>query len=347
MAERKDITNKSEFDKKDHKDVLVKVAEDLLEVEQNIQSGGANIVTYEKDKVEIIGLQENNFPSFRMDYQGTFVPNGVDIESKGSYVRQKAVPYVEDVENSRFPCGTYSVNVGNKYDLKVGAGGIGIKSEGSTRISTKGRMSVNGNAELNLTSNHNVNITSDTHLNLTSNSSFVMTAPEQVVVNSNLGVKNNAVINGCAFIDGEVFLNHITCPVEVQYTGGGIGSFAQLLPQGKTGGGGMAAIGWADLSYIQLLYNSIIAIKAPWTMPNKVPVFALSDGGTSVASTANGTNYTNPQYSIYVYPHQHPFNNIPLRFASGNSAMRDFASSISRGEAGNSLPVSNGFKQPS
>lgn len=346
MAERKDITNKSQFDKKDQKDVLVKVAEDLIDVEKNIQSGGASVVTYEKDKVEIIGIHENSFPSFRMDYTGRFAPNAVEIEGKGSYVREKAVPYVEDVENSRFPCGTYSINVGNKYDLKVGAGGVGIKSEGSTRVSSKGRMSINGNAELNLTSNHNVNITSDTFVNIKSNSAFVMSAPEQVVVDSNLGVKQNAVINGCAFIDGEVFLNHVTCPVEVQYTGGGIGSFAQLLPQGKTAGGGMAAIAWADLSYIKLLYNSIVAIKMPWTKPNKVPVFALSDSGTQVASVTNKSMYRNPQYSIYVYPHQHPFNNIPLRFTSGNSGTRDLAASIARGPTGNAMPISNGYKQP-
>jgi hypothetical protein len=176
--------------------------------------------------------------------------------------------------------------------------------------------------------------------------------PNQVVVNSNLGVSKNTIINGCAFIDGEVYLNHITCPAEVQYTGGGIGSFGQFMTTAGVngdlkGGSGTTVIAYADVSYIKSLYNSIQANKSPWTGPDKVPVLVLSDGGTNLASSAgNGGTYSNPEYSIYVLPHEHPFNNIPLTFTTGNEQMRARASVLNSGVIGTASPIQHGYKTP-
>ena len=221
------------------------------------------------------------------------------------------------------------------------------------RLGSGGRSIIVATEEMNISSgNGNVNIRAAHNISLKADS-LNLEAPDQVVVNSNLGVAKNTIINGCAFIDGEVYLNHVTCPAEVQYTGGGLGSFGQLMtasgPSGSDkGAGGTSIIGYADVSYIKDLYNSIICIyKTPWILPDKVPVLVLSDGGTVLASSAgNGGSKSNPTYSVFMYPHRHPFNNIPLSFTTGNEEMRARASVLNSGAIGTASPINHGYKTP-
>jgi hypothetical protein len=347
-----DITNTQKFDKENQGEVLLKVAEDLIPIESSIKAGGNQIITYEKDKHESIGSVINTFPPIRKDIQGEFRPKSIIIEGKGSYVKNEPVSYTEEVENSRFPCGTYSLNIGNKYDLSVGAGGMNISSIGNSRIGSNARMNIVAAEEFNMSSgNGNINLRADHNISLKSDS-MNLECPNQVVVNANLGVSKNTVINGCAFVDGELYVNHITCPAEVQYTGGGIGSFGQLMTAtgingDQKGAGGTAIIAYADVSYIRDLYNSIRAPKSPWTQPAQVPVLVLSDSGTTLASSAgNGGSHSNPEYSVFVLPHEHPFNNIPLSFTTGNEEMRARASILNSGNIGVASPIQHGYKTP-
>ena len=352
VSKKSHILNVQKTSKANHAEVLTKVAEDLIPIESSIKAGGNQIISYEKDKHESIGSVVNTFPHIRKDTSGEFRPKTISIEGKGSFVNYSPVSYTEEVENSRFPCGTYSLNVGNKYDLSVGAGGANISTVGNMRVGSGGRTLISAAEEMNVTSgNGNVNIRAGHNISLKGDSLTLETS-NQVVVNSNLGVAKNAIINGCAFVDGELYVNHITCPAEVQYTGGGIGSFGQLMtgagPTGSDkGGGGTVVIAYADVSYIKGLYNSIAANKAPWSGPDKVPVLILSDGGTSLASNAgNAGSKKNPEYSVFVYPHLHPFNNIPLSFTTGNEQMRARASVLNSGNVGTAAPIQHGYKTP-
>ena len=110
------VKNTQKVDKSNQGDILKKVAEDLIPIEQSIKAGGNQIISYEKDRRETIGPVVNSFAAHRIDTAGEFRPKAVTIEGKGSFVKNETVPYIETVENSRFPCGTYSVNVTNKYD---------------------------------------------------------------------------------------------------------------------------------------------------------------------------------------------------------------------------------------
>lgn len=350
-SKKNHVLNTQKQDKTEQPKILKQVTKNLIEVEQQIKAGGNRIVSYEKDKQENIGAIVNTFPALRKDDFGEFRPNRIGIESGGSFVKYEPVPYVEAVENSRFPCGNSSVVVGNKYDLTVGAGGMSLATVGNSNITSGGRTILAASEEMNISSGGNNNIKAGSNLSL-EGTSLTLKSSNQVVVDANLGVSKNAIINGCAFVDGELYINHITCPAEVQYTGGGLGSFGQLMTTaGATGSdkgaGGTAVIAYADLSYIKKLYNSIEASKSPWNLPDKVPVLILSDGGTDVASSAgNGGVKKNPEYSVFVYPHQHPFNNIPLSFTNGNSQMRDAAIGLNSGEAGVAKPISHGYKTP-
>lgn len=352
------ILNVQKQSKSNHKEILTKVAEDLIPIESSIRAGGNQIISYEKDKHETIGSVVNDFPCIRKDASGEFRPKTLSIEGKGSFVNYAPVSYTEEVENSRFPCGTYSINVANKYDLSVGAGGANISTGGNMRLGSKGRTLISATEEINISSgNGNVNIRAGHNVFLKGDS-LTLETPNQVVVNSNLGVAKNAIINGCAFVDGELYVNHITCPAEVQYTGGGIGSFGQLMtgtgPTGTDkGAGGTSVIGYADVSFIKTLLETALADsrgdshRYTWNGPDKVPVLVLSDGGTELASSAgNGGVKSNPEYSVFCYPHKHPFNNIPLSFTTGNEEMRARASILNSGNIGVAAPIQHGYKTP-
>jgi len=332
-------------------EVLKNVAEKTMEVEMQIPAGGSYMIHYEKNKYEHIGLSTNVTPSTRT-HTAKFKPKAVEIDSNGTFQRQEQVQYVEEIENTRFPCGFYNVEVGNRYNLTVGAGGIGIKTAGGFKMGGDGRGVITAGAELYMSSQGNINIASNDNISL-KGKSLTLETPNQVLVNCNLGVNKNMIVNGGAFIDGEVFLNHISCPAEVQYTGGGIGSYGQLMVGAgangdiKGNGGGGAIIAYADVSYIKNLYNSIGAPKAPWTEADKVPVLVLPDGSIGLASSVGNTAASNPEFSVFVYPHEHPFNNIPLSFTTGNNKNRDNAAAMNSGSTLiKAKPISHGYKTP-
>ncbi len=337
-------------DRSNQANVLKKVAEDVLEVEMQMPAGGNQIINWEKNRVETVGLYTNLTPPTRK-HTAAFRPKAVQIDGSGSFTKHEPVQYVEEIENSRFPCGTYSLNVGNKYTVDVGSGGVAIKTAGNMKINSDGRGVISATDELYMSSQGNINLASSDNISIVGNS-LKLQGSNQVYIDSNLGVKSNLLVNGGAFVDGEVFLNHISCPAEIQYTGGGIGSYGQFMVNAGANGevkgaGGSAVIAWADVSYIKDLYNSIGAPKAPWTLPDKIPVLVLSDGGTNLASTAgNGGVQSNPSYSVFVYPHEHPFNNIPLTFTTSNQKTRNMAAKMNSGGPINASPISHGYKTP-
>lgn len=342
--------------KKSQSDVLKKVAEDVMDIEMQIPAGGSNITHYEKHKMEHVGIYTNITPPTRK-HNAKFKPKAIEIDSNGSFTRQEPVQYVEEIENSRFPCGFYNIDVGNKYNLTVGSGGMYLKTAGNMKLNADGRGVISAGDELYMSSQGNINVASNDNISI-AGKSVTLQAPNQVVVNSSLGVNKNVIINGGAFIDGEVFLNHISCPAEVQYTGGGIGSFGQLMTTaGSTGsikgnGGGGAIIAYADVSYIKQLYDAMYVIgarlvKLPWNMPDKVPVLVLPDSSIGMASSVGNTAASNPEFSVFVYPHEHPFNNIPLSFSTGNAGVRDKAAAMNGGASVvKAQPISHGYKTP-
>ena len=343
-------------DKSNQTDVLKKVAEDVMEVEMQMPAGGNQIINWEKNRIETVGLYTNLTPATRK-HTAAFRPKTVQIEGKGSYTKQEPVQYVEEIENSRFPCGTYSLNVGNKYTVDVGSGGVAIKTAGNMKLNSDGRSVISATDEIYMSSPGNINLASSDNISIVGNS-LKLQGSNQVYIDCNLGVKSNLLVNGGAFVDGEVFLNHISCPAEIQYTGGGIGSYGQFMVNAGAngdikGGGGSAVIAWADVSYIKTLLETPISDsrgdthKYSWVGPDKVPVLVLASGGTDLNSTAgNGGVQANPPYSVFVYPHEHPFNNIPLTFTTSNEKTRNMASKMNSGGAINASPISHGYKTP-
>jgi hypothetical protein len=120
----------------------------------------------------------------------------------------------------------------------------------------------------------------------------------------------------------------------------------------KGNGGGGAIIAYADVSYIKKLLETALSDsrgdvhKYTWSGPDKVPVMILPDSSIGLASSVGNTAASNPEYSVFVYPHEHPFNNVPISFTTGNEQMRARASILNSGNIGTAAPIQHGYKTP-
>jgi hypothetical protein len=188
----------------------------LLEIESKMGNGGDSFTTIKRNRVENIGGVMNTYPSIRVDMEGKSVNTDVGVSTRGTYVHKDFVPVVEEVDNSsNFPGGNSSHFIANSYNVTVGSGGITHKTTGpvtvaGTSVKVIGTQSIiSGSAGVSILSEKHVDILSD---------KIHLRSPRQVYIDTSLGVANNLVVAGGAFVEGELYVNHITCPVEVQET---------------------------------------------------------------------------------------------------------------------------------
>jgi len=184
--------------------------------EQKMGSGGTEYHYHTKDCVTFIGATTNDFPTVRVDPIGDMSPDSVKIDSKGSYVNQKPHPYVETVGNDSFPCGNSTIFAGNKYNLIVGSGGIELKTGGNATYSSN-FTTLASKHQTNIASGGNIDVKASGKVHI-SGDIVTLSNANQVLVDSSLGVSRNLIVIGGAFIEGELHVNHITAPVEIQET---------------------------------------------------------------------------------------------------------------------------------
>ena len=191
--------------------------EHLNKIEQAIGNGGDEIEFIKRSKFVTIGGAVNNYPSIRVDPQGRSQPIEVAVGDSTSYTNIDFVPHVEEVNNDlNFPCGDYTLNVGNRYNVIVGSGGVQMKTSGAVEIGGTA-VKVAGN-KLNLMASEGMHLHSANLIELNSDKSISLRSKRQIYIEPNLGVKGNMVVGGGAYVEGELFVQHITAPVEIQQT---------------------------------------------------------------------------------------------------------------------------------
>lgn len=263
---------------------MINLQDQLTPIEQGMGNGGDEISFIKKNKFETVGAIFNDYPSIRVDQQGRSHPFEVIVSDVGAFKNHDYMPVVEDVDNSSFfPCGEESKTIGNKYNLTVGSGGINLKSTGGIELG--GSNFKGGFKKCNISATYGVHLMSENIIELASLKSITLRTNRQVFVESAMGVKNNIVVGGGSYIEGEMYVQHITAPVEIQQT-----EDTQLF--GK--------------------FN----ITASRTLPIGE---VLIDGAWETVYALNADNL------IATYPHSHHFKNIPLRLCESNSDVRKFA----------------------
>jgi len=343
-------------------DLIKSKMQEILKIEENLGLGGNEIINITKHKIETIGMDINDFPSIRVDKIGKISVNEVVVHKEGVFNNQRPSPLVEYVHVDDLPGGTYTLTVGNRFNVLVGAGGINFKSYGPVNIS--GSITNVVGHQVNISSENEVNIDGGQRLSLVADIlSLRQRNNQQVVVDSNLGVTCNAVIGGSLHVEGELYVNHLTGPVEVQETEktivSGMSNPNPMLPKkigylGKKiatpggfslGGGGGAGgdsgfIGYAEIKPMEITSIGIafcgegpcfITVRGP-LIPYYPPVYGSSTGKigglppTIYTSTMVGQR-PDPD-CIVNYAHSHTFKNIPLRLTKENDETRKAAKLI-------------------
>ncbi|MAK56595.1 MAG: hypothetical protein CML17_12255 [Pusillimonas sp.] len=266
---------------------ILEIQADLMIKEKNFGLGGSEIIEISKNKLENIGTVMNDYGSIRLDPIGKLLDNEVLVGTGTTYVNSDAGPLLEYVDVQDLPGGTYNLNVNNRFNVMVGAGGINLKSYGPTNIS--GSITNIAGQQVNIGSENEVNIDGKV-INISAEILRIRNKRQrQVLIDSGLGVSKNLVIGGGLSVEGEVFLQHVTAPTETQIT-----NATQTLGQTVQN----AVIGWA-------------IVPPGGSYPGStISVYGGTLGGVPVPDT------------LVTYPHTHSFENLPLTLTEKNEGVR-------------------------
>jgi hypothetical protein len=189
----------------------------LIPIEQRMGNGGdVEEYTY-RNKLEVVGATTNDYPSVRIDPEGRSHPAEVTVGIEAAYVNVDSTPHVEEVNNdASFPVGNHTLSVGNKYNVLVGSGGVQIKTSGAVEIGgTTFKVSAH---KIHIQSSAGVNVSSENIVELQSEKNIALRSGRQILIEPGLGVRDNVIVGGATYTEGETYLHHVTAPVEIQQT---------------------------------------------------------------------------------------------------------------------------------
>ena len=261
----------------------------IINIEKKFGLGGSEIVNITKHKIENIGLIYNDFPSVRIDEVGKIENYEVQAFEKGVATTKKASALLEYVHQDDFPGGDYTQNIGNKWNVLVGSGGVSIKSTGGVDIG--GTITNIAGQQVNISSEYEINMSSK-RIDIAADMLTLRNKhSKQVLVDSNLGVSQNVVIQGGAHVEGELSVHHVSAPVEIQETEP-VSVFGKLLEG--------------------------LSFKANFIVDSH------SNKRTNVGSGTMTITLNAPSNDNFVeaYPHTHPFKNLPLKLYREKDSVR-------------------------
>jgi len=289
--------------------MLLSSTDVLTNQEKQMGFGGNSFEFITKHKVMTVGLQQNTAPSYAFgpDLLNPFnVVTSVSPNILAGYFQPitEAFNRYSELYVPDMPGGNLDIFAMSRFKVQSGAGGIGLQTTGNVKMvggivdvrgdqinvgAAGGQVAINGSL---------VNISGDA-LVLKSNIS------KQVVVDSTLGVSKNVIIGGGAYVEGELFVNHVTAPVEYQVT-----ENTQIVATGPVtnpaGIPGLPSSGWniRQTDIIGTLNLSVISGNLANT--GNTAVVAITVGSTA---SLNGLGSGILQIA---QPHSHVFKNIPL-----------------------------------
>jgi len=347
----------------------------LTLLERQMGLGGSQIIDITKHKFETIGMVMNDFGSVRVDSVGKMYNAEILVAREGVYENQVPTPLIEYVHVDDLPGGNYNLNVCNKYTVQVGAGGMTFKSFGPANFS--GTITNIAGTQVNIGSENEINIDGGHRISIVADIiSIRQRNKKQVLIDSSLGVNKNVVIGGGCHVEGELSVNHITAPGEVQITdktqvygraakdvtgrGALIGYGVPLYTTEQKGPDGFSTIpvapgilGLAQPGQI-VGYVTLPGGCEGGCVPSGVyPVFG--SGVPCIQGTSAGYGgFTEAAMPIKIYgtgadddsivmaPHAHTFKNIPLTLTDSNDDMREQAKAVNEIERAPANPINNG-----
>ena len=297
---------------------LVKTQQSLTPIEKEIGESVDEILLTTNNLTHVIGSERNNLPQGWIGDTGRMVPKAVVVTEGGVTVAQAGTPLYQEKDNfSTFPVGSYNLVINNRFTVNAGGGGILLESPGRIEILSEtgvvkvgAYQLVQGAEDVQITGTKNVSIVSE-NLNLTS--------PTQVLVNSNLGVCSNLLVQGGAYINGDVVVNHITAPMEVQQT-----------ICGFTEGGAYGFLRQGGIFSVEEITGTLDTLT--------LGCFCVCAGSLKL-KIANTSGVL-----VELTPHSHEFPNIPLTLTGGHSDTRKAATTFNSTSVVGAPGLANGPK---
>jgi len=194
------------------------------ELESGFGNGGDDIQTVTGNVVTTIGTVFNDMPSFRVDEIGKIRNQGAHIGKTGTYVSMAECPLVEYVDVDSPPGGDWDITAANKFRLNVGSNGIHLKTTGAVEI--YGTI-MNINAEsLNVSSEWELLLQGKKRVEIRGD--IINIHPTEgkrgyVLLDGNVGVRNNLTVVGGTHLEGELSYLHSTTPKKMYMTEIGYG----------------------------------------------------------------------------------------------------------------------------
>jgi hypothetical protein len=273
-------------------------SEEMLQYENEFGTGGDDIEEVTRHKVCIVGAHINDTPSVRVDPVGRTKANEVLVSTGGAFTSQKPSHHVERVANDgKFPCGNYCIIINNKFSVTAGSGGIAIQTSGCVDISGS-LLTMSGAEEVVISSSGDIALKSASSISIEAD---IITLKQkdnkQVVVDCSLGVTNNVTVAGGVYVEGELFVQHITGPAEVQET------------------------------------EEVVLYSTPNNMRKMVIGFTKDKDGNwqDVYSCVPEAGKFPDNDCITGASHTHNFLNLPISLKADNTTVRSAAQSINKG----------------
>lgn len=366
-------------ERKDHATVIEDTASKLTDIETQMYPGGTEIMSYTNDLHITVGgayVSSQTSPPIRK-VNGLPVIEKIEIKNQRTDAKISTVPYVETMSHP-IPFGNYSILANNSYNLVVGANGIVMSTEGNMDLNAFGVSTISSLHGLNLTTSEgNLNIICGNHVHIVGKTVNIQTCNEndQVVVNSNLGIKKNAVVHGSLYVDGEIYAQHLTTPAQAQETSESMAkgflppeqvmAYADIGPLITWIMQNFAMISVSIASQIPMgphafIYTPMIpaTIYYPgmklacrsfdymgmgipngmWAMMPGAPVGSVMDP-FSIGDIHMGDN---GQKAVSILPHNHQYYGPASSKLQGNGDVRDAASVINSGTTGEAKGVVHG-----
>lgn len=281
-----------ETEKENLQTIIEQNLKQLTDIELELGLGGSEIIEISKHKLETIGVLMNDFGSIRLDKIGKLINNEVLVDNSSTYVNKSESPLLEYTHVQDLPGGNYTLNVSNRYNVMVGAGGLNLKSYGPVNIS--GTITNIAGEQINIGSDNEINIDSNT-INISGEILRLRNKRQrQILVDNSLGVSTNVVIGGGLSVEGETYLQHVTAPKEYQVTEQAIGSL-------ETGAKFRATL------------------SNPSSTDTGSQGAGIRVGQVDLTIVSSGNNV--------VSPHSHIFANLPLTLKDSNEDVRTAAQS--------------------
>lgn len=285
---------------------------------------GTDMTQATDDKVTIVGSSPNLYPSCRVDGAGKSKIDISSSESEGMMEMETARSEYEAIDNSGdHHGGSYTIVAMNKFSIDAAGGGINLNSSGNISL-------MGGGGLVNIVGTEAVNAIAKT-VSFTAAEMSVFEGPELYINTENTTFVNNVrlaknlLVKGSTFVNGELYVNHITGPHQVMDT-----SSTNVLPVFFNNAATLSGI-----------------INATYTCSSS-PV--ATEGGPAAPPSGNITimvndfildTKTTSSSRAFIRPHFHSYRHVAVDFKEGNADVWAESAGLNTNEAKQHKPTEN------